>query len=130
MSAVLWVTSLFIALGFLMGCDGADSMDPELPRNAAVRIPVGSNVPGCETTDACFTPATVSIAGGGTVTWPKDDASAHTVTSGVPEGPDGMFDSSLILGGATFAHQFNEAGTFSYFCMVHPWQVGTVIAEE
>ncbi len=127
----LWIASLFITLGLLMGCDGADSMDDELPQNATVRIPVGSNVRGCETTDACYTPATVRIGIGGTVTWHNDDMGAHTVTSGTPEEGSGeMFDSSLLLGGATFEHRFDETGTFSYFCMLHPWQTGTVIAEE
>ncbi len=106
-------------------------MESDPPQDVTVVIPVGSNVLGCETTDACYLPATVTIAVGGTVTWQNDDASAHTVTSGTPqEGPDGSFDSSLFLGGSSFAHRFEEAGTFSYFCMVHPWQTGTVIAEE
>ena len=59
-----------------------------------------------------------------------DDTAAHTVTSGlVAEGGDGMFDSSLFAAGATFEYTFNEAGTFDYFCMVHPWMTGIVNAE-
>jgi predicted secreted protein with PEFG-CTERM motif len=65
---------------------------------------------------------------GGTVTWENVDNAAHTVTSGSPaDGPDGVFDSSLIMaGGATFSHTFDDAGTYDYFCMVHPWMAGTV----
>ncbi|MBA4452799.1 MAG: hypothetical protein H2B03_06505, partial [Nitrosopumilaceae archaeon] len=33
---------------------------------------------------------------------------------------------SLVLGGASYAYTFEEAGSFDYFCMVHPWMVGDV----
>ncbi|MCH6571973.1 MAG: hypothetical protein IH780_05365, partial [Thaumarchaeota archaeon] len=42
------------------------------------------------------------------------------------DGPDGTFDSSLFMAGTTFEHTFDEAGTYDYFCMVHPWMTGTV----
>ncbi|HET6517760.1 MAG TPA: plastocyanin/azurin family copper-binding protein, partial [Nitrosopumilaceae archaeon] len=70
---------------------------------------------------------TVTIQKGGTVTWSNDDTAAHTVTSGGPTaGPSGMFDSSLVMGGKTFQFTFDKAGTYDYFCMVHPWMTGTV----
>ncbi|NIU01967.1 MAG: hypothetical protein GWN01_13955, partial [Nitrosopumilaceae archaeon] len=42
-------------------------------------------------------------------------------------GPDGVFDSQLFMGGTTFSHVFSYPGEFPYFCLVHPWMVGTVI---
>ena len=68
---------------------------------------------------------------GGTVTWENDDTAAHTATGGsATEGPSGVFDSSLIMAGSSFSHTFEDAGTFDYFCMVHPWMAGTVIVED
>jgi predicted secreted protein with PEFG-CTERM motif len=73
---------------------------------------------------------------GGTVTWENVDNAAHTVTSGSPsDGPDGVFDSSLIMAPMqgvvkTFSHTFDDAGTYDYFCMVHPWMQGSVIVED
>ena len=96
---------------------------------ASVSAPPGSAVPGCEETNECYIPADVSIDIGGEVTWTNDDTAAHTVTSGSPEGgPDGLFDSSLFMAGSTFSVKFDgfEAGDYPYFCMVHPWMVGTV----
>ena len=94
---------------------------------ASVSVPSGTSVPGCEETNECFIPAKVSVNVGDTVTWSNDDAAAHTVTSGNPtDGPDGTFDSSLFMAGTTFEYTFDEAGQFDYFCMVHPWMVGTV----
>ncbi|HII36540.1 MAG TPA: PEFG-CTERM sorting domain-containing protein, partial [Nitrosopumilaceae archaeon] len=64
------------------------------------------------------------------VTWTNDDTAAHTVTSGNPtDGPDGTFDSSLFGPGKTFSQPFKEAGTFPYFCMVHPWMKGVVTVQ-
>ena len=95
---------------------------------AHVSAPAGSSVPGCEDTDECFIPSAVTIDVGGVVHWSNDDTAAHTVTSGnAADGPDGEFDSSLFMAGAAFEHTFDEAGTFEYFCMVHPWMVGSVI---
>lgn len=98
--------------------------------NAEVSVPAGSSVLGCEETDECYIPSTVTIGVGGEVTWSNDDTAAHTVTSGTAaDGPDGNFDSSLFMAGTTFSHKFDAAGEFPYFCMVHPWMVGTVIVE-
>jgi len=98
---------------------------------AEVSVPIGTSVPGCEDTNECWLPSDISVGVGETVTWSNDDTAAHTVTSGsAVDGPDGNFDSSLFVAGDTFSHTFNEAGTFEYFCMVHPWMAGTVIVGE
>ena len=88
---------------------------------------LGTSVPGCEETNECYIPADVTVDVGGEVTWTNDDTAAHTVTSGTAEGgPDGHFDSSLFMAGNTYTVTFEEEGVFDYFCMVHPWMVGTV----
>ena len=97
------------------------------PKTVIVDIPTGTSVPGCETTDACFSPAMVSINAGDTVEWANEPTAAHTVTGGSPAtGPSGVFDSSLLMAGASYAFTFDEAGSYDYFCMVHPWMVGSV----
>ena len=99
--------------------------------SATVTNAPGSSVPGCE--PECFIPSMVTLDIGGEVTWENDDTAAHTVTSGTPtEGLDGIFDSSLVMAGSSFSHVFEEAGSYDYFCMVHPWMQGMVMvsAEE
>jgi len=97
------------------------------PKTVSVEIPTGTASPGCETSNACFSPASLTINSGDTVEWINVDTAAHTVTSGSPaDGPSGVFDSSLIMGGASFANTFDEAGSYDYFCMVHPWMVGDI----
>jgi len=99
---------------------------------ATVTNAPGSSVPGCEeTADGCFIPSMVTIDVGGEVTWENDDTAAHTVTSGTPTGgPDGNFDSSLVMAGSSFSHTFEDAGSFDYFCMVHPWMQGMVMVTD
>jgi len=95
---------------------------------AEVSVPEGSGVPGCEETNECWFPAEISVGVGETVMWTNDDTAAHTVTSGsAADGPDGNFDSSLFMAGATFEATFDTAGEYPYFCMVHPWMAGVVI---
>jgi len=104
--------------------------EPEVmtgPVTVEVSLPSGTSVPGCEETNECYIPATVSINAGDTVSWLNDDTAAHTVTSGsAVEGPNFVFDSSLLIAGGTFEHTFDSSGTEDYYCMVHPWMIGSV----
>ncbi len=97
------------------------------PKTVTVSMPTGTSVPGCEETNTCFIPSSVTINVGDTVSWSNDDTAAHTVTSGHPAaGPDGNFDSSLLMAGKAFDVTFDNSGSYDYFCMVHPWMVGEV----
>jgi len=97
------------------------------PTTHHVEIPVGTSVPGCEETNECWSPTDVTINSGDTVHWMNVDTAAHTVTGGSPaDGPSGVFDSSLVMVDATYEFTFDDAGSYDYFCMVHPWMVGSV----
>ncbi len=72
-----------------------------------------------------FNPSTLTVNVGDTVHWSNDDSTTHTVTSGTSPTPDGMFNSTLAPG-ATFDFTFTTAGTFNYFCMIHPFMMGTI----
>jgi plastocyanin len=97
------------------------------PTTVHVEIPIGTSVPGCEETNECWSPADITINAGDTVHWMNVDTAAHTVTGGSPaDGPSGVFDSSLVMADAVYAFTFDEAGSYDYFCMVHPWMVGSV----
>ena len=104
----------------------------EAPQVSAeiVSIPSGSGAPGCEETNECYIPAEVTISAGATVIWENTDNAAHLATSGTPDGgPDGIFDSGMIMAGSTFEQEFSDKGEFAYYCLVHPWMVGTVTVE-
>jgi plastocyanin len=99
-----------------------------LPMSVSVENATGSSSPGCEPN--CFIPNNVTVAVGGTVSFVNSDTAPHTSTSGSPsDGPSGVWDSSLVMPGATYDTTISSAGTYDYFCMVHPWMTGTVIAK-
>jgi plastocyanin len=64
--------------------------------------------------DNQFSPATVTVNVGDTVTWDWTGANPHTVTSN-----DGTFDSGAPQTSGSFQHTFTAAGTFAYICEVH-----------
>src|SRR5215213_1955847 len=82
-------------------------------------------------TDTAFSPNPIQVSVGNTVTWTNNDSQPHTVTSGSNGQPDNKFNSSpnfspLLNPGQTFSFTFTQAGTYPYFCMLHPNMVGTV----
>ncbi len=84
----------------------------------------------CVTANNCFSPNPLTVAPGTTVTWKNIDTVSHYVTSGKPsdETTGSVFDSgNLIKPGSTYQFTFANAGTFDYFCSVHPWMTGQVI---
>ena len=92
-------------------------------------VPVaGSAAPGCE--PECYDPSSVTISAGGTVTFVNSDTAPHTATSGnATDGPDGLWDSSLLMIDMSYSVTLDNPGTYDYFCMVHPWMQGIVIVE-
>ena len=91
-----------------------------------VEIPAGTSAPGCEP-NSCYSPAKITINAGDTVHWMNVDSAAHTVTAGTSADVKiEVFDSSLLMADGTWSHEFNDAGIYDYFCMVHPWMIGTV----
>jgi len=92
-----------------------------------INMAAGSSVPGCEEMNMCYMPYNAALDPGGEAMWHNIDTAAHTVSSGTPaEGLDDVFDSGLVAAGGMFSYKFEEAGTYDYFCMVHPWMTGIV----
>jgi len=120
--------SLFTIFSLIAVAPSAFAAHGEGGMSATVENAADSSTPGCE--PDCFIPSTVVITVGGTVTWENTDTAAHTSSSGTPaDGPDGVFDSSLIISGGSYSVTLDDEGTYPYFCMVHPWMEGTVIVE-
>ena len=91
-----------------------------------IDIAAGSSAPS---NAKFYEPPTLTVPTGTTVTWKNTDSTLHTVTSGSAEsGVSGTeFDSSYMAGGKTFQHTFSSAGTFDYYCTLHPFMKGQVV---
>ena len=74
-----------------------------------------------------YEPEMIQISVGDKVLWKNEDSTMHTVTSGnSQEGPNGVFDSDLMAAGESFEFTFSDKGKEDYYCIVHPWMVGSV----
>jgi phospholipase C len=71
-----------------------------------------------------FTPATLTISAGTTMTWTNHDDVQHTVTAA-----DKSFDSGAIDTDGTFSHQFTTPGTYAYHCSIHPTMMAQIIVK-
>ncbi|HET6622735.1 MAG TPA: cupredoxin family copper-binding protein [Candidatus Saccharimonadales bacterium] len=75
-----------------------------------------------------FSPATITIKAGTTVTWTNRDSVNHTVTS--DDGSAIKFDSGDMAQGQTYQFTFDQPGTYNYHCTPHPFMRGTVVVTE
>lgn len=75
---------------------------------------------------ARFSPRIAKIKVGTVVRWRNSTAVLHTVTS---RGRGWIFKKSLHTNGTAY-FTFRKPGTYSYYCMVHPGMVGTIIVHR
>ena len=69
-----------------------------------------------------FTPATAAVPVGTTVTWTNHDDIPHNVVS-----PEQKFKSPVLDTDEKFSHTFDVAGTYKYYCSIHPRMTGQVV---
>ena len=71
-----------------------------------------------------FGPQEQTVAVGTTVTWTNRDDIPHTVVS-----TDGVFKSKVLDTDEKFSYTFAKAGTFAYFCSIHPKMTGKIVVQ-
>lgn len=71
-----------------------------------------------------FSPQTITVSPGTTVTWTNNDSTTHTVTS-----DNNSFNSNQLAPGNNFQFTFANTGTFSYHCSIHTNMTGQVIVQ-
>jgi amicyanin len=69
-----------------------------------------------------FAPASTEVAVGTTVTWTNHDDIPHNVVS-----PEQKFKSPVLDTDEAFSHTFETAGTYKYYCSIHPRMTGQVV---
>jgi len=69
-----------------------------------------------------FTPKTLTVPVGATVTWVNNEAVTHTVTSDA-----GIFESGNLTKGNSYKYTFTGVGSFPYHCTFHSGMTGTII---
>jgi amicyanin len=71
-----------------------------------------------------FTPVELKVPIGATVTWTNRDDIPHTVVS-----TDKVFKSKVMDSDEKYSFTFGTAGTYAYFCSIHPKMTGKVIVQ-
>ncbi len=94
---------------------------PAGPPGRAVEV---ASAPQVEIHDFQFTPATITVSVGTTVTWTNRDDTLHTVTEA-----NRRFASPGLDPGGVFTYTFADPGTYTYFCSLHPHMTATVIVK-
>jgi plastocyanin len=71
-----------------------------------------------------FGPQTLTVAVGTTVTWTNSDDIPHTSVS-----TEGVFKSKVLDTDEKFSYTFTKAGTYPYYCTIHPKMTGKVVVQ-
>jgi len=115
----MWVAgvavSVLIAMLLVMfaGSPSVKASDQPSAANAAVKID-----------NFVFGPQTITVPVGTTVTWTNVDDIPHTTVS-----TDGVFKSKVMDTDEKFSYTFSKAGTYSYYCSVHPKMTGQIVVK-
>jgi len=114
----LWMASLpapvLIAMLFLFpGTSRLKANDEPSASNAEVKIDNFS-----------FGPQTITVPVGATVTWTNKDDIPHTSVS-----TEGVFKSKVLDTDEKFSYTFAKAGTYPYYCTIHPKMTGKIVVQ-
>jgi plastocyanin len=101
---------------------------PNMPADSGVSAtapaaPVAGNAVNID--KFTFSPVTLTVPVGSTVTWTNQDEEPHTVVAN-----DGSFHSPGMGTQGTFSYTFAKAGTFDYVCSIHPFMHATVVVTQ
>jgi predicted secreted protein with PEFG-CTERM motif len=90
----------------------------------------GSSQDCIDDAEGCYLPSVATVDLGGTVIFSNTDTAAHTWSEGTAADATLVFDTSMVMAGASYEYIPDTVGEFSYFCMVHPWMVGLLVVQE
>ena len=109
---------MFVAFTLLSSIRGKESEVRDLASAKATKSEVVID-------NFSFSPKTFTVPVGATVTWTNHDSVPHVVASA-----DNQFKKSVALkAGQSFSNTFARAGTYSYFCSIHPRMTGQIIVK-
>lgn len=107
------VLPVLIAMLLFAGSSRVAASDQPSAANVAVKID-----------NLIFGPQAITVPIGTTVTWTNSDDIPHTAVS-----TDGVFKSKVMDTNEKFSYTFTKAGTYTYYCSVHPKMTGQVVVK-
>src|SRR3954451_24127907 len=121
------IVLIALAVGLISLSIGSTAIFAQTGTHTSISIVSGASAPN---NPKFYDPTPANVAVGTTVTWTNNDATLHTVYSGTPDDSANggkLFQSTYMTKGQTFEHKFDTAGTFDYYCTLHPFMLGKVI---
>jgi len=127
--ATLIIAATWVALLAACGSPGTTAAPPGMTGmamatsapDAAAVTPVATNTVAVR--NFAFSPASVTVKAGSTVTWTNQDQDPHDVVAM----NDGPFHSPPLNTGQSFSYTFTKPGRFDYLCTIHPFMTATVV---
>ena len=123
----LLIFTFMLAISLLISLSACSSSTPtatsQAPTTTSSATPV-ANKAAVTIAGFAFSPQTLTVAKGTSITWTNNDSTTHTVTS-----DSGIWDSGDLAPGKTFSYTFNQTGTFPYYCKIHPSMTAKVTAQ-
>lgn len=126
-AGILAVLALVLAFATACGSSGTSGAGTDTSLNKATTV---------STSLLSFTPATLTVKVGSTVTWTDTDSIAHTVTTGTfvlgsdglrtSEHPDGLINMPLSKGN-NVSFTFTKPGKYIYYCSIHKGMSGEIV---
>jgi plastocyanin len=126
----IYLASLLTCVVALAGCGGSGSSPmtivplPTPTPGGASPTPVAMPMGASFLTTTAYMPDSVTVSVGTTVKWTNNDNVAHNVTS-----QNNLFFSPTMDPGATYTYTFQSAGSFPYYCTIHPLMTGTITVQ-
>jgi plastocyanin len=114
----LWMASLPapVLIAMLLLLPGSRSLAAnDQPSGASAAVNIDNFV---------FGPQTITVPVGATVTWTNKDDIPHTSVS-----TEGVFKSKVLDTDEKFSYTFTKAGTYPYYCTIHPKMTGKVVVQ-
>jgi amicyanin len=119
---------LLMAAVLIAGCTQPPAGNPPPGNNSNGNPPLASGN-AVTIQNFAFNPQTITISVGETVTWTNQDSAPHSVMDD-PGLPDVSGLSSAVLSkGGSYSFTFDQAGTWNYYCSIHPSMKGTVVVQ-
>lgn len=114
-----------VAVGAAGDAPPATPPSPPPPTSSSTNGARASSGGSIQMIDYGYGPSTYSARVGDRVVWSNAGLAPHTATA-----RDGSFDTGLVAAGASGSVRLTKAGTFAYFCTIHPQMSATLKVAE
>jgi plastocyanin len=120
--------AVIVAAAVMVGCAPRD--DAPGSAGQAASVPAGAEAT-VTIRDRAFTPDSITVTAGTTVSWVNEDDAGHTITHGEDGAPgEGVLFDEPLSAGQTVTFTFDEPGEYPVTCTIHPDMQMVVIVEE